>query len=128
MCRSIGNLFVCNILSHHEYIVSNVKPLSQNVMKYCLNITHYQFTTGSRGLKRFNVSAILATTWFIVVNLSENVKIFYLRPLLKVLVLIKCWMCDLRGILDKVYLSLLTKFCINSKHLMVCTNLLEYYN
>ena len=54
--------FFCNILSHHECNVSSVNPLYQNVMKYCLNITHYQFTTGSSGLKLFNVSAIVATT------------------------------------------------------------------
>ena len=79
-------------------------------MKYCLNITHNQFTTGSRGPKLFNVSAILATKWCLVVKLSEYVKVFFLRQLLKVQVLIECWLFDLSGILDKVYLSLFTKF------------------
>ena len=55
-------IFFCDILSHHECIVSNINYLSQNFIKNCLNITHYQFITGSRGLKLFHVSAILATT------------------------------------------------------------------
>ena len=126
--RSIGNLFVCNILSHHEWIVSNVNSLAQNFMKYCLNITHYQFTRGSRGPKLFHASAIVATTWCLVVYLSEYFKIFFLLPLLNVLVLIECWRCDLSGILEKMYLSLLTKFSIKSQPLMACTNLLGYYN
>ena len=33
---------------------------------------------------------------------------FVLPPLLKVLVMIVCWLCDSSGILDKVYFSLLT--------------------
>ena len=126
--RSIENWFFCGILGHQECIVCNVNDLSQNFMKYCLNIIHYQFTTGSRGLKLFNVSAILATIWCLVVYLSEYVKIFFLRPLLKILVLIECLLCYLSGILDKVYLSLLTKFHSKSQVLMVCTNLLGYYN
>ena len=97
-------------------------------MKYGLNITHYQFTTGSRKLKLFNVSANLATTWFLVVYLSEYAKIFFLQPLLKVLVLIEYWLCGLSEILDKVYLSLLTKFRSKLQQLMVCSNLLWYYN
>ena len=54
MVQMIGlNLFVCNILSHHEFIVSNVNPLSQNFMIYCLNITHYQFKQGPGGSNCF---------------------------------------------------------------------------
>ena len=120
--------FFCNILSHHECIVSTVNPLYQNFIKNCLNISHYQFITGSSGLKLFHVSAILATTWCLVVYLSEYFKIYFLQPLLKVLVLIECWLSDLGGILDEVYLSLLTKFSSNPQPLMVCTNLLGYYN
>ena len=120
--------FFCDILSHHECVVSNVNPLSQNVIKNCLNITHYQFITGSSGLKLFHVNSILATTWCLLVFLSEYVKIFFLRQILKVLVLIACWLSDLSGILDKVYLSLLTNFCRKSQPLMVCTDLLGYYN
>ena len=50
-----------NILSPHEYIVSNVNPFSQNFIKYCLNLTHHLFKTGSRRLKPLNVCAIPAT-------------------------------------------------------------------
>ena len=52
--------------------------------------------------------------------------VFFLQPVLKVNVLIKCWLCDLSGIADKIYLSLLTKFSSKSQQLMVCTNLLGY--
>ena len=74
------------------------------------------FKRGSRKLKLLNVRAITATTWSLVAYLSESVQIFLLRPLLKVLVLIVCWLCDLSGILVKVYLSLLTEFYLAVKH------------
>ena len=64
------------ICSCHQCIISNVNPLSPNFMKYCLNITHHMFNTGSRKLKLINVSAILATTLSLVVYLSESVKLF----------------------------------------------------
>ena len=85
--------------SSSMYIVSNVNPLSLNVIKYFLNISHYQFTTVSRGLKLFHVSSPLVTTWCLMVYLSEYVFFYFfiLRPLLKVLVLIECWLCDLSG-------------------------------
>ena len=51
-----------------------------------------------------------------------------LRPLLKVLVLIVCWLCDLSGILDEAYLSLWTAFSSKPQPPMVCTNLLGYFN
>ena len=51
-----------NIFSHHQCFVSNVNPLPLNFMKYCLNIIHKVFITGSRRLKLLNESAITATT------------------------------------------------------------------
>ena len=69
-------------------------------MKYCLNITYHMFKIGSMRLKLLNVSAITATTWCIVAYFSKSVKIFVLRPLLKVLVLVVCWLCNLSVILD----------------------------
>ena len=128
LCRSIVNFIICYIYNHHQCVVSNVNPLSPNFMKYCLNAIHHMFKTGARRLKLSTVSAILATTWYLVVYLSESVNIFFLQPLLKVQVLMECWLCDLSGILDKVYLSLLTKFSSKSQQLMVCTNLLGYCN
>ena len=50
---------------------------------------------------------------------SETVT--FRNSVLKVLVLIIYWLCDLSGIWDKVYLSLLKAF--SSKSLMVCNNL-----
>ena len=49
------------------------------------------------------------------------------RPLLKFLGSIVCWLCDLGGIWNKVYLSLETVFSITSRHPIVCTNLLRHY-
>ena len=97
-------------------------------MIYCLNSTHNVFKTGSRRLKLWNVSTTTATIRILVANHAESVKIFFLPPLLKVLVLIVCWLCYLSGILDKVYLSLLTQFSSKSQPVRVCTNLLGYYN
>ena len=55
-------------------------------------------------------------------------RIVCLQQLLKVLVLIVFWLCDLSGILDIVYLSLLTVFKSKSQPPMECTNLIGYYN
>ena len=106
ICRSNTYNKKLDILSNHQYIVSNVNPLSKNVMIYCLNLTHHLFKTGSRRLKLFNVCAIPATIWSLVFYISKSVKICLLRPLLEVLVLIVCRFCDLSGIWDKGYLSL----------------------
>ena len=47
-----------DIYNHHQCIVSNVNPLSQRFMIYCLNIRYHMFKTGSRRLKQLNVSEI----------------------------------------------------------------------
>ena len=91
-------IFFLYICSHDQYIVSNVNHVSQNLMKYCLNITHYVCKTGSRRLKLLNISAITATKWSLVVYLSESVKNIFLQHLLKVLFLIVCWLCASSGI------------------------------
>ena len=95
-----------DIYSYHGCSVSYINPLSKNFMKYCINITHHMLKTGFRRLKLSYVSAIPATTWSLVVYFSESVKILFLQPLLKVLVLTVCWLHDSSGILDKVFLSL----------------------
>ena len=41
------SLIFSDILSHHQYIVCNGNPLSQNFMRYCLNFTHYLSITVS---------------------------------------------------------------------------------
>ena len=53
--RSKWTFFLSNILSHHQYIVSNVNSLSLIYMKYCLYFSDHLFKTGSRRLKLMNV-------------------------------------------------------------------------
>ena len=107
-------------LQYHQYMVPNTYPLYLNVMKYSLNFTHHLFKTGSRRLTLFNVCAITATTWSLVFYLSESFEIFWLKPFMKVLVPIICWLCDLSGIFF---------FFCNFKHYLavyhnfLCTNL-----
>ena len=124
---SKGNFTFPKIYSHHQCIVSNVNPFSQKFMKYCLNITHHVCKTGSRRLKLLTVSAITATTWSLVVYLSESVKIFFSHTTLEIPspdCILTVWLkCDFW----KRFLSFLTAVNSKSQPLKVCTNLLGYY-
>ena len=81
ICRFIGYIFFSSdIIRHHQYIVSNVNPLSLNFMKDCLNFTYHLFKTWSRRLKLFNVCTVPATVWSQIFTFQNMLNYFSSDP------------------------------------------------